>query len=193
MVPARIEIEMDDACAILDPFLPRCVDILLDFMDKVNSPQMASLRGSMGRRTFCSLLADDFYSQMEQAPEHGVRFERRQDKGQHFIVFQDLLALRVKQIGRQYLSWNLPTTHSLRWNLGLPSPEIGPLPTLELGYHLDALMNGYRGIHLLQRFEKVVDWRQQIYGVQTDAFDTEQPRLHGLGGSRKVYRYRPIR
>ena len=147
----------------------------------------------MGGRTFCSLLSDYFYSQMEQEPEHGVSFERRQDKGQHFIVFEDRLALRVKQIDKQYLSWNLPTTHSLLWNLGLPSPEIGPLPTLELGYHLDALMNGYRGIHLLQRFDKFVDWRQQIYGVPTDAFDIEQPRLDGLGGSRKIYRYRPVR
>lgn len=44
-----------------------------------------------------------------------------------------------------------------------------PLPRLELGYHLDALMNGYRGLHLLQRFGKMVDRRVQVYGARTDA------------------------
>ena len=37
MVPARIE--MDDACAILDPFLLMCVDVLLDYQDESELPQ----------------------------------------------------------------------------------------------------------------------------------------------------------
>ena len=147
----------------------------------------------MSRRSFCSLLSDYFYSRMEEAPEHGVRFERREDRGQHYVVFEDRLAVRVKQIDKQYLSWNLPTPHSRLWNLQLQAPGMEPLPKLELGYHLDALMNGYRSIHLLQRVDKIVDWREQIYGARTDAFDIEQPRLDGVGGNRKIYRYRPVR
>ena len=191
MVPTRIE--MDDACAILDPFLPLCVDILLDYRDEVSSPDVAALRGPMSRRSFCSLLSDYFYGRIEQAPEYGVRFERRQESGQHYVVFEGLLAVRVKQIDKKYLSWNLPTPHSMLWNLQLPAPGMEPLPKLELGYNLDALMNGYDGIHLLQRFDKIVDWREQIYGVRTNAFDIEQPRLDGVGESRKIYRYRPVR
>ena len=191
MIPTRIE--MDDACVILEPFLPMFVDILLDYRDAVNAPEVAALRGSMSRRSYCSLLSDYFYSRMEQATGHGVHFERRQESGQHYVVFEDRLAVRVKQIDKKYLSWNLPTPHSMLWNLQLPAPGMEPLPKLELGYHLDALMNGYRGIHLLQRFDKTVDWREQIYGARTDAFDIEQPRLDGVAGIRKRYRYRPVR
>ncbi len=191
MVPTRIE--MDDACAIMDPFLPMCVDFLLDYQDEVNSPNTSAIRRPMSHRSFCSLLSDYFYSRVEEAPDHGVRFERREESGQKYVVFEDRLAVRVKQIDKKYLSWNLPTTHSTLWNLQLPAPGMEPLPKLELGYHLDPLMNGYRGIHILQRFEKIVDWREQICGVRTDAFDIVQPRLDGLGGSRKIYRYRPVR
>ena len=191
MVPERIE--MDDACAILDPFLPMCVDILLDYQDAVNSANIAPLRGAMSRRSFCSMLSDYFYSRIEQAPEHGSRFERREESGQHYVLFDDRLIVRVKQIDKRYLSGNFPTPHSLLWNLQFPAPGMEPFPKLELGYHLDALMNGYRGIHLLQRCDKIVDWRAQIYGARTDTFNIEQPRLGGMGGSRKIYQYRPVR
>ena len=191
MIPARIE--MDDALAIVNPSLLMCVDTLLDYMCEVNSASVAGIRRPMTRRTFCSLLSDHFYSRMEQAPEHGSRFEHRTESGQHFIAFEDRLVVRVKQIDKGYLSSNLPTPHSLLWNRQLPAPGMEPLPRLELGYHLDALMNGYRGIHLLQRFDQMVDWRVQIYGARTDTYDVEQRRLDGTGRSRPVYRYQPVR
>ena len=191
MIPARIE--MDDALVVVNPSLVMCVDILLDYMDEVNAAGVTGIRRPMRRRSFCSLLSDYFYSRMEQVPEHGSRFEHREDKGQHYIAFGDRLVVRVKQIDKRYLSSNLPTPHSLLWNRQLPAPGMEPLPRLELGYHLDALMNGYRGIHLLQRFGKMVDWRVQVYGVRTDTYDVEQRRLDGTGTSRPVYRYQPVR
>ena len=191
MIPARIE--MDEALAIVNSSLIMCVDILLDYMDEVNAAGVTAIRRPMRRRSFCSLLSDYFYSRMEQAAEHGSRFEHREDKGQHYIAFEDRLVVRVKQIDKRYLSWNLPTPHSLLWNRQLPAPGMEPLPRLELGYHLDALMIGYHGIHLLQRFDQVVDWRVQIFGARTDTYDVEQRRLDGTAGSHPVYRYQPVR
>ena len=69
---------------------------------------------------------------------------------------------------------------------------MGPVPRLELGYHLDALMNRYDSIHVLQRIDDEVEWRVQIYGERTDTFDIEQPRLNGMGPTSKVYQYRPV-
>ena len=147
----------------------------------------------MSRRSFCSTLADYFYSRMEQAPEHGLRFLSLADCGQHFISFEDKLIIRLKQLDKQHLSWNLETAHALRWNEQLPLYEMGPAPRLELGYRLDALMSRYDSIHILLRVGKHVDWRVQIYGERTDIFDTEQLQLDGMGPSRKVYQYRPVR
>lgn len=72
---------MDDALAVVNSSLRMCVDILLDYMDEVNAAGVTGIRRPMRRRSFCSLLSDYFYSRMEQVPEHGSRFEHREDKG----------------------------------------------------------------------------------------------------------------
>ena len=136
-------IEMDDAWEILERFLPMCVNILLDYMAEVNSANVAAIRTPMGRRSFCSTLSDYFYSRMEQALEHGSRFVCREEKGQRYVVFEDRVIVRVKHVDKQYLSWNLPTPHSEAWNSQLAVPGMEPLPKLEMGYHLDPLMNSY--------------------------------------------------
>ena len=191
MLQARIE--SDDAWVILEPHLPFCVDVLLDYLDAVNAPGVVAIRAPMGRRSFCSALADYFYSRMEQAPVHGSRFERRVDRGQHYISFEEKLNVRVKQLDRKHLSWNLVTPHAVLWNAQWPLSGMGRAPRLELGYRLDGLMNSYNSIHVLLRINDDVEWRVQIYGARTDIYDIEQPRLEGMGPNRKVYQYRPVR
>ena len=191
MIHTRIE--PDDAWKILEPSVALCVDTLLDYLAEVNDADVYRIRAPMGPRSFCSTLTDYFYSKMEQSSQHGVSFERRSNKGQHYIVFSDRVAVRVKQVDRQYLSKNLPTSHSRLWNQQLAAPGMEPLPKLELGYHLDPLMNSYIGLHLLQRIGNSVDWRIQIYGIPTDTFEIQEPRLDGLGETRQSYQYRPVR
>ena len=185
-------IELDDAWAVLEQFAPRFVDILLDYLDEMNGVEMVRIRAPMSRRSFCSTLADYFYSRMEQDLEHGSAFERRIDRGQHYISFDDKVIIRVKQLDKEHLSWNLETVHAVRWNEQLPLHGMAPAPRLELGYRLDDLMSGYDSIHVLLRVGKSVDWRVQIYGERTDTFDIEQTRLDGRGPNRKVYQYRPV-
>ena len=184
-------IELDDAWDVLERFVPFFVDILLDYLDEMNDAAMVRIRAPMSRKSFCSTLADYFYSRMEQAPEHGYAFERLVHSGQHYISFADKVIIRVKQLDKRHLSWNLATAHAVLWNEQLPLDGIGPTPRLELGYRLDDLMSRYDSIHILLRVGTRVDWRVQVYGERTDAFDIEQPRLDGMGPSRKIYQYRP--
>ena len=190
MIQTRID--MDDAWPVLEPFAPYLVDVLLDFLDDVNAPGVVAIRRPMGGRSFSSMLADYFYSRMEQAPEHGSRFEYRDNRGQHHISFEDRLNIRVKKLDRKHLSSNLKTIHAMLWNGPGTLEGMGPVPRLELGYHLDALMNRYDSIHVLQRIDDEVEWRVQVYGERTDTFDIEQPRLNGMGQTSKVYQYRPV-
>ena len=190
MIQTRID--MDDAWPVLEPFAPYLVDVLLDFLDDVNAPGVVAIRRPMSGRSFSSMLADYFYSKMEQAPDHGSRFEHRDNRGQHHISFEDRVNIRVKKLDRKHLSSNLKTIHAMLWNGPGTLEDMGPVPRLELGYHLDALMNRYDSIHVLQRIDDEVEWRVQIYGERTDTFDIEQPRLSGMGPTRKVYQYRPI-
>ena len=186
-------IDLDDAWIILERFAPFFVDVLLDYLDEMNSAEIIRIRGPMSRRSFCSTLADYFYSRMGQAPEHGSCFECLADRGQHYILFDDRVIIRVKQLDKKHLSWNLETAHATRWNQQVPLHGMDPAPRLELGYRLNGLMSGYDSIHILLRVGKRVDWRVQIYGDRTDIFDIEQLRLDGMGPNRKVYQYRPVR
>ena len=185
-------IEPNEAWKILEPTIPFCLNVLLDYMDLVNAPEVVGIRGPMSRKSFCSTLADYFYSRMEQAPDHGSRFERRVDRGQHYISFGDRLNVRVKQLDRTHLSWNLDTPHAVLWNRQAALPGMDRAPRLELGYRLDPLMNGYDSIHLLLRNGDEVEWRVQIYGARTDVYDTQQTSLNGMVPNRNVFQYRPV-
>ena len=190
MIQTRID--MDDAWPVVEPFALFLVDVLLDYLDDVNAPGVVAIRRPMSGRSFSSMLADYFYSRMEEAPEHGSRFEHRDNKGQHHIAFEEKLNIRVKKLDRKHLSSNLKTFHAVQWNGPGTLEGMGPVPRLELGYHVDALMNRYDSIHVLQRIDDEVEWRVQIYGERTDTFDIVQPRLEGMGPTRKVYQYRPV-
>ncbi len=188
----RQHMESEEAWDILEATLPFCVDIMLDYMDAVNGPGVTAIRGPMSKRSFCSTLADYFYSRMEQSQQHGSLFERRSDRGQHYISFGDRLNIRIKQLDRRHLSWNLNTPHAVLWNRQATLPGMDRAPRLELGYRLDPLMNGYDSIHVLLRNEDEVEWRVQIYGARTDVYDIQQPSLNGMGPGRTVYQYRPV-
>ena len=99
MIHTRID--MDDAWPVMEPFAPYFVNVLLDFLDDVNAPGAVAIRRPMGGRSFSSNLSDYFYSKMEQAPEHGFRFEHRDNRGQHHIWFQDKVTIRVKKLDRK--------------------------------------------------------------------------------------------
>ena len=188
----RQHMESEEAWEILERTLPFCVDILLDYMDEVNAPEVVAIRGPMSKRSFCSTLADYFYSRMEQSQQHGRLFERRVDRGQHYIAFGDKLNIRIKQLDRRHLSWNLNTPHAVLWNRQAALPGMDRAPRLELGYRLDPLMNGYDSIHVLLRNDDEVEWRVQIYGARTDVYDIQQPSLNGMGPGRNVYQYRLV-
>ena len=185
-------IELEDAWEVLEPFSTFFVDILLDYMDVINSAELVPIRAPMNRRSFCSTLGDYFYACMEQAPEHGSQFERLVDRGQDYISFGDKVIIRVKQLDKRHLSWNLETPHSTQWNEQLPVNGMAPAPRLELGYRLNELMSDCDSAHVLLRIGKQIDWRIQIYGQRTDTYDFEQPQLPDMGPSRKRYVYRPV-
>ena len=191
MIDNRISLE--DAWAVLEPFAPLFVHVLLDYLDEMNGTHMVRVRGPMSRRSFCSTLADYFYSRMQEHQEHGRKFERLVDRGQHYLTFEDKAIIRIKQLDKKHLSWNLETPHAVRWNEQMPLDGMGRAPRLELGYRLDALMSGYDSIHFLLRVGNRVDWRVQIYGERTDTFGITQQSLSGMGTDHKVYEYRPVR
>ena len=168
---------------LLKPQVPHFLDSVSQAITQWNAlPPLFHV--AMNRTARAGILTNLVYHFAAQHLGGAVIF--KEDLGQRYMLFEDLVVVRVKLLDSQLRAHNYPTVRARNWVQRHPLPGI-PVGRLHLGYRMDPTGSVLQDVFITLPNgdpRTVNDWVWQIAGPSVESF----PLRQNLFGD-EVFRY----
>lgn len=190
-----IPVTLADAQSTLKPHMPKLIQALTCAFDLWTAPDgYAPFHAAHDDSARAKIINDQFYYHANTSFAHddGVEFNTR--RLQRYLIIDDNLNIRFKQLTKNLGSTNYPTQQASAWTSQAFLPDMHMHARLTFGYRLDPFALEIQGAFVVLPNGNpytINDWVWQVLGspMENSTFGIQMPLYPADSGSSHVYAY----